>query len=199
MEITIGSPPSGTLGRRLVCPSYRMRLRLAAILPVLAATLAVGLLGLALPGTAAAKSCARQVIDDWSQHGELTRTYPISCLRAALDQVPEDLRDYSNITDDIQAALQAQLDRRANLDRAKRFGIPDSSNAGPNRSLQVHPPPSLYRRAIDNLGTTSADSIPIPLLVLASLGGLLLLSAAGMTATRRIRAVRARRSTPPSP
>jgi hypothetical protein len=176
-----------------------MRPRLAAILPVLAATLAVGLLGLALPGTAAAKSCARQVIDDWSQHGELTRTYPIRCLRAALDQVPEDLRDYSNITDDIQAALQAQLDRRANLDRAKRLGIPDSTNAGPNRSLQLsHPPPSLYRRAIDNLGTTSADSIPIPLLVLASLGGLLLLSAAGMTATRRIRAARAGRSTPPS-
>jgi len=181
-----------------------MRPRLAAILPVLAATLAVGLLGLALPGTAAAKSCARQVIDDWSQHGELTRTYPIRCLRAARDQVPEDLRDYTSISDDIQAALQAQLDRRANLDRAKRLGIPDSTNAapnaGPNRSLQLsHPPPSLYRRAIDNLGTTSADSIPIPLLVLASLGGLLLLSAAGMTATRRIRAARAGRSTPPSP
>jgi hypothetical protein len=175
-----------------------MRLRLAAILPVLAATCAVGVLGLALPGTAAAKSCARQVIDDWSQHGQLTRTYPISCLRAALDQVPEDLRDYSNIADDIQAALQAQLDRRANLDRAKRLGIPDSKTAGPNRSLQLsHPPPSLYRRAIDNLGTTSADSIPIPLLVLASLGGLLLLSAAGMTAARRIRAGRAGRSAPP--
>jgi hypothetical protein len=177
-----------------------MRHRLAAILPVLVATFAATLLVLALPGTAAAKSCARQVVDDWSQHGELTHTYSIRCLRAALDVVPEDLRDYTSISDDIQAALQAQLDRRANLDRAKRLGIPDSTTAGPNRSLQLsHPPPSLYRRAIDNLGTTSADSIPIPLLVLASLGGLLLLSAAGMTATRRIRAARARGGAPPPP
>lgn len=177
-----------------------MRHRLAATLPVLVATFAAALLMLALPGTAAAKSCARQVVDDWSQHGELTHTYSIRCLRAALDVVPEDLRDYTSISDDIQAALQAQLGRRANLDRAKRLGIPDSTTAGPNRSLQLsHPPPSLYRRAIDNLGTTSADSIPIPLLVLASLGGLLLLSAAGMTATRRIRAARARGGAPPPP
>ena len=175
-----------------------MRHRLAAIVPVLATFFAMAALALALPGTAAAKSCARQVIDDWSQHGELTHAYSARCLRAALDAVPEDLRDYSNITDDIQAALQAQLNRRANLARAERLGITDSTRVGPNRSLQLsHPPRSLYRRAIDNLGTTSADSIPIPLLVLASLGGLLLLSAAGMTATRRIRAARAGRPGPP--
>jgi hypothetical protein len=176
-----------------------MRHRLAASLPVLVAVFAAALVVLALPGTAAAKSCARQVIDDWSHHGELTHTYSVRCLRAALDAVPEDLRDYSNITDDIQAALQAQLNRRANLARAERLGITDST-VGPSRSLQLsHPPHSLYRRAIDNLGTTSADSIPIPLLVLASLGGLLLVSAAGMTATRRIRAARAGRPGPPEP
>src|ERR671935_133564 len=175
-----------------------MRHRRAATLSVLGATFAAALLVLALPGTAAAKSCAQQVIDDWTQHGALTHTYSVQCLRAALDAVPEDLRDYSNIADDIQAALQGQLARRANLDRAKRFGLPDAE--GPNRRLQLsHPDDSLYRRAIDNLGTTSADSIPIPLLVLASLGGLLLLTAAGMTITRRIRAVRAGRFAPPPP
>lgn len=176
-----------------------MRHRQAATLSVLVA-LSAALIALALPGTAGAASCAQRVIDDWTQHGELTHTYSIRCLRAALDAVPEDLRDYSNISDDIQAALQAQLSRRANLDRAQRLGLPDSRSAGPNRSLQLsHPNDSLYRRAIDNLGTTSADSIPIPLLVLASLGGLLLVSAAGMTITRRIRAVRAGRSAPPPP
>ena len=60
------------------------------------------------------------------------------------------------------------------------------------RELQVVPDRSYYRRAIDNLGTTSADSVPIPLLVLASLGGLLLLSAAGLAGTKRYRAIRAR-------
>lgn len=174
-----------------------MRHRQAAIPVLVAAVLAASLVALALPGTAAAKSCAQQIIDDWSLHGQLTRTYPTHCYREALDAVPEDLRDYSSITDDIQAALQAQLGRRA---RAERLGLPDSKGNGPNRTLQLaHPPRSLYRRAIDNLGTTSADSLPIPLLVLASLGGLLLLTAAGMTAARRIRSARAGRVTPPSP
>jgi hypothetical protein len=174
-----------------------MRHRRAATLSVLGATFAAALLVLALPGTAAAKSCAQQVIDDWTQHGALTRTYSVQCLQAALDAVPEDLRDYSNITDDIQAALQGQLTRKANLDRAKRFGLPESQNAGPNRKLQLsHPDNSLYRRAIDNLGTTSAHSIPIPLLVLASLGGALLLSAAGLVGARRYRALRGRASPP---
>jgi len=174
-----------------------MRHRLAAILPFFVAALAAGLLVLALPGTAAAESCAQRVIDDWSRHGELTHSYPIHCLRAALDQVPEDVRDYTSFTDDVEAALQAQLTRRQNLDRANRFGLGDDN--GPNRSLQsARAPDSLYRRAIDNLGTTSADSVPIPLLVLASLGGALLLAAAGMTAARRIRAIRAGRSKPPA-
>jgi hypothetical protein len=174
-----------------------MRHRLAATLPVFVAALAAALVVLGLPATAAAKSCSQRVIDDWTQHGELTHTYSIQCLRAALDAVPEDLRDYSNITDDIQAALQAQLTRRQNLKRADRFNLGDSKGDGPNRTLQAsHAPPSLYRRAIDNLGTTSAGSIPIPLLVLASLGGALLLSAAGLAGVRRYRTIRARAKPP---
>jgi hypothetical protein len=167
-----------------------------AVISVLAALSGVLLL-LALSGTAAASSCAQRVIDDWTQHGQLTHTYPIHCYREALDAIPEDLRDYSNIADDVQAALQAQLGGHG-----KKPGLPGSrgggNGSGPNRTLQVaHPPPSLYRRAIDNLGTTSADSLPIPLLVLASLGGLLLLSAAGLAGAKRYKAVRAARTKPP--
>jgi hypothetical protein len=173
-----------------------MRHRLAAVIPVLAA-LSVALLLLAVPATGAAESCAQRVIDDWTQHGQLTRTYPLHCYREALDAIPEDLRDYSNIADDIQAALQAQLGGHGNLDGGQGSGL---GGGEPNRTLQAaHPPRSLYRRAIDNLGTTSADSLPIPLLVLASLGGLLLVSAAGLAGAKRYKAVRAGRSksTPP--
>jgi hypothetical protein len=174
-----------------------MRHRPAATVLVIA--LAAGLLLLAVPGTANASSCAQQIIDDWTQHGQLTRTYPIHCYNEALKAVPEDLRDYSNIADDIQAALQAQLSRRANLERARRLGLPDSRNGGPDRTLQLsHPSRSIYRRAIDNLGTTSADSVPIPLLVLASLGGLLLLTAAGLAGAKRYKAIRARPKPPSS-
>ena len=57
-----------------------------------------------------------------------------------------------------------------------------------NRSLQGVPAPSIYRKAIDNLGTTKADSLPIPLLVLAGLGTALLLTAAGLAAHKRLKA-----------
>ncbi|HJW67232.1 MAG TPA: hypothetical protein VJ419_05545, partial [Gaiellaceae bacterium] len=56
-----------------------------------------------------------------------------------------------------------------------------------SRKLQAAPPRSYYRKAIDNLGTTSADSLPIPLLVLAGLGTALLLTAAGLAARKRLK------------
>jgi len=62
------------------------------------------------------------------------------------------------------------------------------------RKLQNVPDRSYYRRAIDNLGTTSADSLPIPLLVLAGLGTALLLTAAGLAARKRLKA----RARPPA-
>ena len=68
---------------------------------------------------------------------------------------------------------------------------PTGANAGPDRSA--------YRRALDNLGTSNADSLPIPLIVLAALGALLLVSAAGLAGTKRIRALRAARRGPPPP
>jgi len=59
--------------------------------------------------------------------------------------------------------------------------------AGQQRMLQVAPDRSYYRRAIDDLGPTSAESVPIPLLVLAGLGTLLLLTAGGLAARKRLR------------
>lgn len=172
----------------------------AALLAVMAACF----LALMLPGTAAAESCAQRVIDDWSKHGRLTQTYPPSCLRAALRAVPEDLRDYSSITDDINAALQSGLGRgrhggsgSGSTGSASGSGSADDRTA---RRLQLAAPPqSLYRQAIDNLGTSNAHSLPVPLLVLASLGGLLLASAAALAATKRVRAIRAGRSGTPPP
>jgi hypothetical protein len=166
---------------------------IAALLAVMAGVLLV----LTLPATAAAQSCADQVIDDWSHNGHLTRTYPKRCLRAALRKVPEDLRDYSSIYDDINAALQAELVGKHGGSGSGSNG--QGSNPNTTRRLQLSTPPrSLYRKAIDNLGTSSADSLPIPLLVLASLGGLLLATAAAMAAAKRIRTRRAGRMPPPT-
>jgi hypothetical protein len=165
-----------------------MRIR-SAVISLLVA-FAAGVFLLALPATAAAKTpCWKQVLNDWSNARPIG-VYPLHCYRDAIRNLPEDLRDYSSAADDIQAALQAQIAKRT--DRSiQSNGLPSSGKSG-----KGVPPRSAYRRAIDNLGTSNADSLPIPLLVLASLGGLLLALAAAMTTTKRIRALRARRGPP---
>ena len=156
---------------------------------------------LGLPGTATAKTpCWQQVLNDWS-NGRTIGVYPLHCYRDAIKNLPEDLRDYSSAADDIQAALQAQIAKRTGRSlQSNGDGSPSSARKG-NKSLDAArggPPRSAYRKAIDNLGTSNADSLPIPLLVLASLGGFLLALAAAMTTAKRIRALRARRA-PPAP
>jgi hypothetical protein len=172
-----------------------MRLRPAATLSLLIALLAACALTLGLPGraTAASSPCWKRVIDDWLKDGTIDGTYKNSCYQAALKHVPEDLRDYSNIADAINAALQNALRPGAG---GPNGGADDGSvtQGEKERELQGGPRRSIYRRAIDNLGTTSADSLPIPLLVLAGLGTVLLLSAGGLAAHKRLRA---RRPAPP--
>ena len=172
-------------------PRDRMRIRYAATLTLFPALLAGLVLMLALPGqAAAAKPCWERVIDDWLDNGTIDKQYKPACYRQALKHVPEDLRDYSNITDAINAAMLATLRGTPGNGNGSDPGTGSGSNPGnpsvgstkaeKNRRLQATPERSYYRRAIDNLGTTSADSVPIPLLVLAGLGTLLLLSAAGL-------------------
>jgi hypothetical protein len=175
-----------------------MRIRPAAPIPLLAALLAGLLLAVFSPARAsAATPCWLQILSDWTNHGSVTGTYPIHCYNEALRNMPEDVRDYSSAADDIFAARQLRLRELATQRRVQSAGPNSSNNSNGNGSTSrsgngTTPDPSLYRRAIDNLGTSNADSLPIPLLVLASLGALLLITAAGAAATKRIRAHRAK-------
>jgi len=176
-----------------------MRIRLAVIGVVLVALLAGLAGGTAAPAQAKGKACWERVIDDWL-NGKPLNKYSPKCLQAALKNVPEDLRDYSDITDVISAALQNKLRGGGGGANGGTTGSGSSSGSGNEsgdnapRKLQNVPDRSYYRRAIDNLGTTSADSLPIPLLVLAGLGTALLLTAAGLAARKRLKA----RSGPPA-
>jgi hypothetical protein len=171
-----------------------MRKRPAAHITVLIAIAAGIALALFLPARAAAATpCWKKVLNDWSK-GRAIGVYPLHCYRDAIKNLPEDLRDYSNAADDINAALQAQIAHRENRTTQ---GIGPStggnSNGGTGSATGHDPSASAYRRAIDNLGTSNADAVPIPLLVLASLGAALIALAAGLTVTKRLRALRARR------
>jgi hypothetical protein len=124
-----------------------------------------------------------------------------ACYEQALKHVPEDLRDYSNITDAIQAALNGSLHAggtgtgSGNGNGSSGSGSGNgNSDSGPGRDLQGVPGQSYYTKGINSLGTTKASSIPIPLLVLAALGTLLLVSAGGLAAHKRLKS---RRPAPP--
>jgi hypothetical protein len=181
-----------------------MRKRPAAHISVLIAIVAGLALAVFVPARAtAATPCWKKVLNDWSK-GRAIGIYPLHCYRDAIKNLPEDVRDYSNAADQINAALQAQI---AHREERTTQGINPSAGAGggggggsnstgeggTRSATGDDPPPSAYRRAIDNLGTSNADAVPVPLLVLASLGAALLVLAAGLTVTKRLRALRARR------
>jgi hypothetical protein len=178
-----------------------MRIRLAAT-ALFATSLLAGLAlsaGVAAPAAAKGQPCWERVINDWLDNGTIDHRYKAVCYQQALKHVPEDLRDYSNISDAISAALQNALTGKngpgsggSGSGDAGGVGGGDSAGgpAGKNRELQAAPTPnqSYYRRAINNLGSTSADSLPIPLLVLAGLGTALLLTAGGLATRKRLKA-----------
>jgi cobalamin biosynthesis Mg chelatase CobN len=169
---------------------------------------------LSVPGQAAASTpCWKKVLNDWS-NGRAIGSYPLHCYRDAIRHLPEDLRDYSAAADDINAALQAQIAKRStrspqslnnsssngndhNNGSTGGTGNSGGGGSGPSATANAGPDRSAYRKAIDNLGTSNADSLPIPLIVLASVGALLLAAAAGLGTTKRIRAGRATRRGPP--
>jgi hypothetical protein len=59
---------------------------------------------LAAAPSATAATCAQRVISDW-RDGRITGAYSPACLRAALRNLPEDLRVYGSAEEDITRAL----------------------------------------------------------------------------------------------
>jgi hypothetical protein len=68
------------------------------------ATIAAVAAAVAGPAGSAAKPCWQVLVDDWAD-GAISNLYPISCYRQALQNMPEDVRLYSNASDEINRAL----------------------------------------------------------------------------------------------
>ena len=179
---------------------------------VLLATLAGALALLAAgvgPAAAAHESaqqptstCWKQVINDWENNGRIDNLYAPPCYTQAiqhLNQYP-DIKGYSNVIQDIQAALYAVLHEEG---RGGGGGGPSGPTPSPTGSLGG---PSLTKKGdggpvnwlSNHLAPGNAQSVPLPLLVLGGLALLLLLSAAATWLARRIQANRMR-PRPPAP
>lgn len=170
---------------------------MAKLAPTLLLTFILALLALAGPGSAsAANPCWKELVNDYWADNRVDNIYDISCYREAMAKLPRDVQEYSDAQDDLRRALlEAIRDDRSNggfgdsseeNDRSAAAPVGDDDGGG-----------GFFREVLDKLGPKNADSVPVPLLVLASIA-ILLLGAAG--ASYGARWVQARRGTlAPSP
>lgn len=160
--------------------------------------------GLAAPSQADAKTtpCWDRLLDDWVVDGRVDKTYPASCYREAIKHLPRDLEEYSSVREDLERALNSAA--------RDNGGEPPAMIAPPVERRASDPLPgvdiedgvvadsedgdSLFDRLLPR--ATGADSVPLPLLVLAGLALLLLAAAAVSFAARRVQAHRVRVSGP---
>lgn len=147
-----------------------------------------GLLLIASPA-AAAEPCGKQVINDWYGDGRVDKIYPLHCYEDAIDALPVDVRDYSSAKEDIERALQYAVRNQPDPGRPAPPGETGSrtdTSGGGGTSGTGGP----LNEAVDNLGPSNADSVPIPLIVLGGLALLLLAAGSAGYVRRRLAARR---------
>jgi hypothetical protein len=180
--------------------------RLPILLALAAAAFATAV---AVPEPAdAAKPCWVRLVNDWYD-GRIDKTYPVSCYRAAIKNLPEDVAAYSNAREEINRALLAAIKKSAQSGHPLQPGDPvppqvggvgrTSTTPGGTETTTGEEPQAAPGSPGDGgddgplgvLKPANADSVPIPLLVLAGLALVLLAAASAGFVARRLQARRA--------
>jgi hypothetical protein len=168
------------------------------LISAVAVVLAVLALGVA--PAAAKQKCWAQLLNDYLD-GRIDKTYPVYCYHDALHHLHEDATTYGSAIQDINRALQSAI-----LGYTSKNGGPPPPNfmvpaqKGP-RAVHTHPE-NFFQRVANAIGPGNATSVPLPLLILAGIGVLLVLAAGSSYTARRIRARRMRpqpATVPPTP
>jgi cobalamin biosynthesis Mg chelatase CobN len=163
-------------------------------------------------GPALSANCGRQIIDDWFKDGRVDKVYALHCYDDALEQLPNDVRTYSDAPQAIKRALQQALAKGAPVDTSPTDTTPaettptettpeDPTTTDPAETTSTDTTPTSTtgtdgpsdpggsgNEAIDD--SSSASSVPIPLLVLAGLALLLLAAGGAGYLNRRMQARR---------
>ena len=147
------------------------------------------------PPAAAQTPCWRQVINDWLDNEQIDKTYPLHCYGDAIKHIPDDLAQYSSVIEDIQSARQqlvrsSQNVRRTQSGKPTRGGGPLNPIRNPSQQAAKtgEPPRKLFTAAFNKVGPRNADSVPLPLIILAGLAMLLIAAGGAGLVTRRLRA-----------
>lgn len=148
--------------------------------------------------SSAATPCWKQVLSDWSNHRLGTTTYPISCYDQAVNHLTPDLLYYSDAPDAIHAAKLAAINKTSRkLSNYSGGSSQPGGGGGPTAGGGSDNTGGGSASPVDKvLGSSSADSVPLPLLIVAGLAILLLAAGAVGVANRHLAA---RRVTPDDP
>ena len=167
--------------------------RVAALLAVAIVVAAGAVLALDAAPAQAAKPCWKRVLDDWNDNGRVDGVYSARCLQQAVDHLPEDIRIYSNAEETIKNARHVQS-RGRGVGVGRRAG---STSGGrrvttPVKEVEPRTGPRDEGPIQSVLGyrASDADSIPIPLIVLAGLSLLLMAAGGAGFAARKLQARR---------
>ena len=171
-----------------------------------------GVFALTTPASAtAAKPCWKQIVDDWYGNERIDGHYTQRCYAQAESNIPQDLRDYSDLPAEIARARARDLRDQPSRDQQDDPGRADRvvQSAGPVDERNNNdkgggasgdaPGGGPICDLLEAAGPSSADSAPIPLLVLAGLALLLVAAGAAGLLTRRLQARRGRTTPPGTP
>lgn len=199
---------------RLRLSPRTVTLRRLLILTLVLAAAAVGVGSAAAPAVAATP-CWKQLINDWYD-GRIDKAYPARCYREAIDNLPEDVEAYSTAREDMERALLAAVranegEYEPNLSVPPGPGKgsepvdPSETDGGAGNDEQAAPPlPGSDSGdgeggVLEIFRPSSADEIPVPLLVLGGLAVLLLAAAGASFVARKVQARRGFEGGPPLP
>jgi hypothetical protein len=207
-----GTRPSGKVSKIVVRvsrkpqPGIRMpRFSKPLILLVLAVTIGAAL-GAAQPAQARSlSSCSKALIHDWYVDGRVDKTYPVHCYREALKNIPPDQLIYGTLRDDLTRALQSAIRQHGGHVNGNTPVPPLGGGGGNGGGGDGNGPNGagatgsggVFHWLAQKLGPSTADSIPIPLLVLGGLAFALMAAAAVSLVVRRMQARRAAADPPP--
>jgi hypothetical protein len=163
-----------------------------------AALALVLVLGTAAQAAAATTPCWKQVINDWYD-GRIDNIYPAHCYSEAIAHLPEDVQTYSSAKDEINRALFAALRHDRDGFGGGASGSLGATATGPSGPGGDDAPGGILTRLLESLGPSNADSVPLPLLVLAGIALLLLAAAGGSFVAKRIQAQRQLAAARPAP
>ena len=183
-------------------PKTLRRLALLACLGLLVLTAASVPAASAKSSAAKAAPCWKKLITDWYD-GRIDHSYPVHCYRDALKHLPQDVRTYSDAYDVISRALASATRGKKHVDQNALIappagpgngGGPGGGSGGPGGGTggSSGPDSGFLNQAVGKLGSNKADTVPVPLLVLAGLAVLLVAAGGAGLLARRVQTRRAR-------